>query len=196
MQRPDVTFSDTLYVLHHVLRCGPGFGRWAACLIQPPLPTPDNYAAAANSPNWDPYDHPALHEILVILSIITSPIRGREGFIRELLSPLQIQQSANSHQAADAWVLVDSDGEDEVPGSSSSYMKENDLVSILNQIPIAGNTPNFTRRIKGTDYVAHSSLASKQKRSLCAKGQPRYVRIEIRNANHDNNSNLLFSLDL
>ena len=144
LQRADANFHDLLFVLHHVLRCGPGFGRWAACLIQPNVPSYENLTDVSDSPNADPFDHPALAEILVILSIVTSPVRGREAFIRDLLTPTQLQLgAANPGSGGPAavskdWVVIDSDGEDE-PGSSSSYMKENDLVAILNQIPIAGN---------------------------------------------------------
>ena len=84
-------------------------------------------------------------QVLVILSIVTSPVRGREAFIRDLLTPTQLGGGGGSPAggvtpaaAGKDWVVVDSDGEDE-PGSSSSYMKENDLVAILNQIPVAGD---------------------------------------------------------
>ena len=88
----------------------------------------------------------------MILSIVTSPVRGREAFIRDLLTP-QLMMSGGGgspiggRKGAPAggggggggrdWIVVDSDGEEE-PGSSSSYMKENDLVAILNQMPIGG----------------------------------------------------------
>ena len=105
---------------------------------------------ACGSPNGDPYDHPALAEVLVILSIVTSPVRGREAFIRDLLtpqlmmsggggSPIRGRAPAGGGGGGRDWIVVDSDGEEE-PGSSSSYMKENDLVAILNQMPIGGTT--------------------------------------------------------
>ena len=86
----------------------------------------------------------------MILSIVTSPVRGREAFIRDLLtpqlmmsggggSPIRGKAPASGGGGGRDWIVVDSDGEEE-PGSSSSYMKENDLVAILNQMPIGGTT--------------------------------------------------------
>ena len=88
----------------------------------------------SDNPSIDPFDHPALAEVLVVLSIVTSPVRGREAFIRDLLTSPTTTPTAKTTD----WVVVDSDGEDEAGGYMMSYMKENDLVAILNQIPVGG----------------------------------------------------------
>ena len=119
-RKPDSDFQDLLFVLQHVLRCAPGFGRWASGLIQPNVPvlgfndTPD-------------YDHPALNQVLAVLSVITSP--------PAVLPPSEDRE----------WVLVDSDGEDD-PES----FKESDLVALINQVPLGG-TFRYLLKVQGVD---------------------------------------------
>ena len=167
LHHPNCKFEDQLFILHHILRCGPGFGRWAARLFQPESPTLEstvriNFLAVADNQCKDNKEDgiEAIHQIFIMLSTLMTPIRDRDNHIREAFpnlvqsrnSPRQGSSSSSktnssvstpkkrnpysskgSNAGNDVWVLVDSDGEDDE--SNDHNLRENDLVSLINQIP-------------------------------------------------------------
>lgn len=118
------TWQDHLFLLFHVLRCPPGIASWAMPMIQVPQPLEN---ASINSS----------HEInycLVFLKILMLPIKQRNEFLAQLHDDENRVVDAVKEEL---WVLVDSDGEDDnCGGTGEEGLKENDLVSLLNQLPL------------------------------------------------------------
>ena len=156
---PKCTFEDKLFILHHILKCGPGFGRWAARLFQPdpPIIEADKNEYLSCNPvhcQTEAKDGmEAIHHILIMISTILTPIRDRENLIREAFPNLAASQNRNtlsptkrtsspkinqndkvSSGPKDLWVVVDSEGEDD--DENDENFRENDLVSLLNQVPL------------------------------------------------------------
>ena len=156
---PKCTFEDKLFILHHILKCGPGFGRWAARLFQPdpPILETDKKEYLSCNPvhcQTEAKDGmEAIHHILIMISTILTPIRDRENLIREAFPNLAASQNRNTLSPAkrtsspkinqndkvssgpkDLWVIVDSEGEDDEENDDN--FRENDLVSLLNQVPL------------------------------------------------------------
>ncbi|XP_063706197.1 ectopic P granules protein 5 homolog [Culicoides brevitarsis] len=141
------TWQDHLFLLFHVLRCPVEIGTWAACCIQVPLQHLDPYS---NSP----YETPAVHHALTVLMALLKPVKRRQEFLgkikKELIDPVQ----------ENLWVLVDSDGED--AGSNvNEGPRENDMVAILNQIPLEKLFSCVTCAIPKDDgyYINFSSVS-------------------------------------
>lgn len=105
------TFEEHLFILHHVLRCPAGLGHWAASYVQPkvPIETEDD-----------------LDQLVALLATLLSPVQGRSEALR---SPVKDKNAS--------WVVLDSEGEEEdVSGTMGTSLRENDLVALLNQLPI------------------------------------------------------------
>ncbi|XP_063226634.1 ectopic P granules protein 5 homolog [Bacillus rossius redtenbacheri] len=121
------SWKDHLYVLNHVLRCPAGVASWAAGLVQVPAPPPlsQQHGASVFA------DH-RLGHMLAVLATLLMPVREREKFLQ------QVHMGTQDSDDDSFWVLVDSDGEEDEETSKSgcTLLKENDLVAILNQIPI------------------------------------------------------------
>lgn len=109
------TWNDHLFLIYHTLRCPNNFGIWASSIIQIPFSI---VPSDLNSPE--------IHHCITLLSVLLLPIKQRNDFLIEL----NTKQDEN-------WMLIDSDGE-EGTTSSGDYcgIKESDLVSLLNQIPL------------------------------------------------------------
>lgn len=140
------TWQDHLFLLFHILRCPLEVATWAACCIQVPLQQLDPYS---NSP----YETPAVHHSVTILMALLKPVKRRQEFLgkikKELIDPVQ----------ENLWVLVDSDGED--AGESVNGPRENDMVAILNQIPLERLFSCVTCAIPKEDgyYINFSSVS-------------------------------------
>lgn len=122
------SLHDHLFILNHVLRCPPGIHKWAISLVQIPAPHP-----------WSPYTEwpvqpgsPHLDYAVAALASILLPPEGRKTFLQPILSAVE----ASTPQ--DRWVILDSDGEEneEQEGFWLNW-SENDVVSLLNQIPFS-----------------------------------------------------------
>ncbi|XP_035829150.1 ectopic P granules protein 5 homolog isoform X2 [Aplysia californica] len=123
------TFSDHLFILNHLLRCPSGVGRWAAELVQLPVLTP-----VSSAPHQQTFGGPLLDHTITALATVLLPAKAREEF----MCHMRINLSAESIQDERAWILVDSDGEeDEDPANTWLYLHENDIVALLNQFPLA-----------------------------------------------------------
>ncbi|BFZ08146.1 hypothetical protein BsWGS_11185 [Bradybaena similaris] len=122
------TFRDHLFILNHVLRCPAGVGKWAAELVQFPL------LSSSLPQHQSNFGGPVLDHIITAMATILSPTRAREEFMCHMRVNLS-EQSMNEDKA---WILVDSDGEeDEDPTNSWLYLHENDIVAFLAQLPLA-----------------------------------------------------------
>ncbi|XP_028134145.1 ectopic P granules protein 5 homolog isoform X1 [Diabrotica virgifera virgifera] len=112
-------YQDHLFVLNHVLRCPAGVGSWASAFIQTPVHV---------NASLSPFANFEINHVLTILAAILTPVRGRELFLEDL--------SQKSDTVAEAiWVMVDSEGEED-EDSPIKPLKENDLVALLNQLPL------------------------------------------------------------
>lgn len=142
------TFEDHLFLLNHVLRCPAGIKSWATGYVQVPLP----YAVVR--------DHVTVHDphldhILTVLATILLPIRAREEFLQHLNMGTSAEAIEENH-----WVMVDSEGEeDEDPTNRWLHWRENDLVALLNQIPI-GSVFRCLLRVHSSDEVDHYDVRS------------------------------------
>ena len=125
------TFSDRLFLLNHVLRCPPGVGHWAASYVQVPVPsdTEEQEYLASNN----------LNQMVAMLALLFSPIRGRREMLREFCLPNRRNSAAAEAEDNHAWVVLDSDGEDDecsnVSNDGTFPLRENDFVALLNQFP-------------------------------------------------------------
>lgn len=142
------TWQDHLFLLFHILRCPLEISSWAACCIQVPLHQLDPYS---NSP----YETQAVHHSLIILMALLKPVKRRQEFLgkikKELIDPIQ----------ENLWVLVDSDGEDVLESVNVNGPRENDMVAILNQIPLEKLFSCVTCAIPKEDgyYINFSSVS-------------------------------------
>ncbi|XP_055381195.1 ectopic P granules protein 5 homolog isoform X2 [Condylostylus longicornis] len=120
------TIQDHWFLIFQILRCPSGVSKWATKFIQ--IPEVKKYE------KYDLMECLEMNHCLSILQILLLPIKKRSEFLfalskshREISDPVQ----------DDVWIIVDSDGEE-----GSDYkgeclgMKENDLISFLNQIPL------------------------------------------------------------
>nr|CAD7586275.1 unnamed protein product [Timema genevievae] len=126
------TWKDHMFLLHHVLRCPSGVGTWATSYVQiPPLPL------ISTQYGTSPFASPHLEHMVAALATILLPIQEREQFLHEVQSCLQ-DSTSHDTEGDSLWILVDSDGEgDEDDGNSNrDLLKENDMVALLNQIPM------------------------------------------------------------
>ncbi|XP_021361330.1 ectopic P granules protein 5 homolog [Mizuhopecten yessoensis] len=134
------SYNDHLFILNHVLRCPAGVGEWAVGLIQVPT------ISHATSPPIN-IGSPVLDHLMTCLATILMPIRGREDFIclmNEAITP--------DPQHGNTWIMVDSDGEeDEDPKNAWMYLLENDIVAILNQIPMMEAYKHIMLMTKNSD---------------------------------------------
>ncbi|XP_055883015.1 ectopic P granules protein 5 homolog isoform X1 [Biomphalaria glabrata] len=122
------SFSDHLFVLNHLLRCPSGVGKWSAELVQCPRfqGNPTQYQSN--------FSCPMLNHTITAMATVLLPVKAREEFMH------QMQMNLNEQSGSDdrAWILVDSDGEeDEDPSNSWLYLHENDIVAFLRQFPLA-----------------------------------------------------------
>ncbi|KAJ8949814.1 hypothetical protein NQ318_000512 [Aromia moschata] len=112
-------FQDHLFILNHILRCPAGVGSWASCFVQTPLDI---------NLKVSPFASYQINHILAVLAMILMPIKARETFLEDI--------AQNKEMATDAlWVMVDSDGEEDEESTGTS-LRENDLVALLNQLPL------------------------------------------------------------
>uniref|UniRef100_A0A1Y1N595 Ectopic P granules protein 5 homolog n=2 Tax=Photinus pyralis TaxID=7054 RepID=A0A1Y1N595_PHOPY len=112
-------WQDHLFILNHILRCPAGVCSWAAHFVQ--LPLPDKLQES-------PFASAEINHVIAVLSAILMPIQKREQFLEQLS-----QSMDNSDDVL--WVIVDSEGEED-EDSSGTALRENDLVQLLNQLPL------------------------------------------------------------
>ncbi|CAH0560105.1 unnamed protein product [Brassicogethes aeneus] len=113
-------YQDHLFILNHILRCPSGVGNWASNFVQLPL----QEIPVGESP----FSNYQINHLVTILASILMPIKEREKFLEDI--------AQGSDTATEAlWVMVDSEGEEDEETSGTS-LRENDLVALLNQLPL------------------------------------------------------------
>ncbi|XP_076447261.1 ectopic P granules protein 5 homolog [Babylonia areolata] len=119
------SYRDHLFLLNHVLRAPAGVGQWACGYIQ--IPEPASLALQTT------LGSPVLDHAVTCLATILLPVKAREEFMCQM----KLNVTEQSLQMEQAWTLVDSDGEeDEDPSQAWLYLHENDMVGILQQLPL------------------------------------------------------------
>ncbi|KZC09302.1 Ectopic P granules protein 5 like protein, partial [Dufourea novaeangliae] len=120
-------WQDHLFLLNHILRCPGGVMNWACSYVQ--MPAPQEFTESSTSPLNDPY----LDHIVATLAVILLPIKDRDKFLEQV----QISLQDTTYSPGDTvWVMLDQEGEeDEDIANSGANLYENDLISLLNQIP-------------------------------------------------------------
>ncbi|KAF5275551.1 hypothetical protein FQR65_LT04154 [Abscondita terminalis] len=113
------SWQDHVFILNHILRCPAGVGAWAAHFVQVPL---------EDRINESPFSSYQINHVVAIFSAILMPIQKREQFLE------QMSQSRDNTDEV-LWVIVDSEGEEDEDSSGTS-LRENDLVQLLNQLPL------------------------------------------------------------
>lgn len=123
--------EDNLFVINHVFRCPSGISTWAAEYVQLPLPPlklePMLQTGTPESTYLD-------YNIAVLYMLMNYPVPERDTFLRYI--KLSMAQSMNSSSDSN-FVILGSDGEEEeerVPVCKE--WAEEDIVALLNQIPI------------------------------------------------------------
>ena len=132
--------EDYLFLAHHVLRCPAGLSRWAHPYLQAP------YYDLTEDDNESNIHH--VDVVMALLSSVCQPIPKREEFIR----------SWDGHDSQDQdnyWVWLDSEGEDEE--GDPVNLTDDDLLSLLNQIPLA-NVFRYIFRIRQQDQMDVSTV--------------------------------------
>lgn len=125
-------------------RCPSGVGSWASSFIQTPLDI---------NAQMSPFANYQINHILTVLAAILSPVKEREKFLEDIAQNKEVATEA-------LWVMVDSDGEEDEESSGTS-LRENDLVALLNQLPLDNlfrdllliRTKNFQVGKKLTSFV-------------------------------------------
>jgi hypothetical protein len=128
--------EDYLFLAHHALRCPTGLARWGSPYVQTPYYDPFEDRQGTNIHHVD--------VVLALLSILCQPVRSRQEFLQSWIDPDQ-----DNH-----WVWLDSEGEDECTDNQMTVMNltDDDLLSLLNQIPIA-NVFRFAFQLRQQDQV-------------------------------------------
>lgn len=116
------TWQDHLFLIYHVLRCPAGVSGWASGFIQIPKPN--------QNVSLSPFSSNEIHHCIAFLRTLLLPINGRHEFLAEYRNGKNVGTIGD-----DLWILVDSDG-DEESSEASMPLREQDLISFLNQIPL------------------------------------------------------------
>ncbi|XP_076238292.1 ectopic P-granules autophagy protein 5 [Calliopsis andreniformis] len=121
------TWQDHLFLLNHILRCPGGVMNWARSYVQ--MPIPQQFHKSSTSPFNDPY----LDHIITTLAVILLPIKERDKFLEQVQVSLQ---DTACNLSDTVWVMLDEEGEeDEDIANAGAHLFENDLISLLHQIP-------------------------------------------------------------
>ncbi|XP_065333691.1 ectopic P granules protein 5 homolog [Cloeon dipterum] len=134
------TAKDHIFLLLHVITSPPGVTQWATPLIQVPL---WNVIESYPSTNSALLDH-----AVAMISLLMNP-------------PVEVEKPYEHN----SWVLLDDEGEEEI----QSGLAENDLVALLNQVPIDGifrHVLGIQRRESNEIYIPESASESSLLRLL------------------------------
>lgn len=121
------TWQDHLFLIFHILRCPNGTAKWASKYIQ--IPKLDSYN--------DSFSDAKINHCLILMSILMSSIKDRDKFLEQMRVNVENAVDVARSNDAMAWTLIDSDGEEDISSSGEiNGLKENDIVLLLNQIPL------------------------------------------------------------
>ncbi|MBN3301121.1 EPG5 protein, partial [Amia calva] len=113
--------GDNLYLLHHLLCCPAGVGKWAVPFLQ---------IRVLGNPS-------GVYHFMQALAILMSPVRNRPDFLCHM-KPCEKKGSSSSKSGQESgnWTLVDEGGEeDEDPETSWLLLAEDDLIALFSQFP-------------------------------------------------------------
>jgi ectopic P granules protein 5 len=146
------TWQDHIFILFHILRCPVGVGNWAASLIQVPV------VQISLHESKSPFTYPEFQHCVALLSALLLPIKDRGTFLEGITKDL-VPSSDNKEEA---WILVDSDGEEgSSPSGECIGLKENDLVAIYDQIPVGMLFKLMTHtRNHNNEYILDEEMIS------------------------------------
>lgn len=125
--------EDYLFLAHHILRCPAGLARWGPPFLQVP-----SYDLSGDDEEGNIHH---IDVVLALLSALCQPVSSRQEFLQNWVD----QQDQENH-----WVWLDSEGEDEE--GDAVNMSDDDLLALLNQIPVA-NVFRFAFRLRQRDQV-------------------------------------------
>lgn len=120
-------WEDHLYLIYNVLRCPNGTAKWASQFIQ--VPNFDYYC--------DSFSDAKVNYCLTLIGILMSPIKDRDKFLKQLINDCMENVVDAARTDSVAWTFIDSDGEEDILDTGEIRgLKENDVVMLLNQIPL------------------------------------------------------------
>lgn len=120
-------WEDHLFLVYNILRCPNGTAKWASQFIQ--VPNFDNYC--------DSFNDAKINYCITLIGILMTPIKDRDKFLEQLINDCieNVVDAARSDSLA--WTLIDSDGEEDILDTGEIRgLKENDVVMLLNQVPL------------------------------------------------------------
>lgn len=107
------------------MRCPVGISNWAPQLVQIPAPQFDQHS---------PFNCASFQYCIAFVASLLMPIKDRNRFLERMTKDLN---NSIDPVEDDIWVLVDSEGEEgNTPTGECVGLKENDLVSLFDQIPL------------------------------------------------------------
>ncbi len=122
-------FLTHLNLLHQILRCPPGVGKWAAKFVQVSLPS-DCVEDVDREKGFSRVRH-----LLTIVSVMMSPIKRREDFLKAL-KPTMPGSPSKGRDPDELWSVMDHEGdEDEDLTDAWHLLSDDDLVALFDQIP-------------------------------------------------------------
>lgn len=125
--------EDNLFVINHVFRCPSGISSWAVDYVQLPLPPlKSEPMLLMGTPESTYLDY----SVAVLYMLMNYPVPERDTFLKYV--KLTMAQSMNNSSSDSNFVILDSDGEEEEERVMiCKDWAEEDIVALLNQIPIA-----------------------------------------------------------
>ncbi len=124
--------STRLFLLHHVLRCPAGVGKWGAKYIQMAPPHDAKESSISSNP-LSLADNEPLDLIVTVLSVLMTPVEDRTRFLNHLRDSLTLSPSKDNDAT---WTVVDLEGEEfENFRETWHLLTENDLVAFFHQVP-------------------------------------------------------------
>ena len=153
----EATLYDHLFILNHIMRSPAGVGQWAAAFIQPPVPLTDLEETS--------FENPFLNQLTTILATILLPVKERRSFVQEFGLRHRWDDGEEGEEKDKVWTVLDGEGsEEEDPEECWVQLRESDLVSLFNQVPV-DHMFRYVLRIEQRDNkdiydVTHSSQHS------------------------------------
>ena len=149
----EATLYDHLFILNHIMRSPAGVGEWAAAFIQPPVPLTDLEETS--------FENPFLNQLITILATILLPVKERPSFVQEF----GLRHRWDEQEEDKVWTVLDEEGsEEEDPEESWAQLRESDMISLFNQVPV-DHMFRYVLRVEQKDNrdiydVKHSSQHS------------------------------------
>lgn len=103
--------------------------RWAAQYIQPSLPLTDLEETS--------FDNPFLDHLITILATVLLPVKARASFLHEFRVHSRYMCEGEEEEQDRVWCVLDGEGsEEEDLEEARAGLRESDLITLVNQIPV------------------------------------------------------------